>query len=155
MIVGDSYDENNNQTTLTIFPDGNILLPGKWTKTSFNHSSKQHFFKNNDSITVAVAKNKKENYPFYKPAQSDKDFLAEFTKWESEYFKSQGAAIHLLDDQAEKGYVLWKATIEKENINTIYLFGLKTGYAYNLLADSKTWADEKTKAFLIKLFNDN
>ena len=138
-----------------MFPNGNIVLPDKWTKSSYNQVSKQHFFKNNDSTTVAVAKNKKQEYPFYKSTQSNEDFLTEFTKWESDYFKSQGATIRLINDQSDKGYILWKATIEKENINTIYLFGLKGDYAYNLLGDSKTWTEEKIKAFLIKLFSDN
>jgi predicted phosphoadenosine phosphosulfate sulfurtransferase len=155
MIVGDNYDEKKNQTTLTMLPYGNIVLPDKWTKTSYNQVSKQHYFKNNDSTTVAVAKNQKQKYPFYKSEQSNKDFLTEFTKWESDHFKSQGATVSIIDDQSDKGYILWKAIIEKENINTFYLFGLKGDYAYNFLADSKTWTDEKIKSFLIKLFNDN
>ena len=155
IIVGANYDQHKNETILTIMPYGNIVLPGKWTKVSYDKVSKQHFFKSDDSITIAVAKNPKQQYPFYKSEQLNKDFLTEFTKWESDYFKTQGATINFIEDQSDKGYVLWKASIEKENINTIYLFGTKGDYAYNLLGDSKIWTDEKTKQFLINLFNNN
>lgn len=155
MIVGTNYNQQKNETILTVLPYGNIALPGNWIKVSYDKVSKQHFFKNDDSTTIAVTKNPKQQYPFYKSEQSNEDFLSEFTKWESDYFKTQGATINFIEDQSDKGYVLWKASIEKENINTIYLFGLKGDYAYNLLSDSKTWTDEKKKQFLINLFNNN
>jgi hypothetical protein len=155
MIIGANYDAQKDETILTILPYGNIVLPNKWTKTNYDEVSKQHFFTNNDSTTIAITKNPKKKYPFYKSEQSNKEFLTEFTKWESDHFKTQGATINLIEESSNKEYILWKASIEKENIITIYLFGLKGDYAYNFSGDSKMWTEEKIKQFLINLFNNN
>ena len=155
MIVGSDYDESKNQTTLTLLPYGGFVIPDKWTKTSYNEVSKQHYFHNTDSTTIALAKNPKEKYPFYKSGQSDKDFLTAFTSWESEHFKTQGAIITIIDDQPDKGYILWSAAVPAEGVSTIYLYGLKSKYAYNLSAYSKTWSNEKMQDFLVKLFDNN
>ncbi len=48
LIVSDSYNEKTKTTTLMLFPYGDIKIPGKWTKTSYNESSKQHHFSNID-----------------------------------------------------------------------------------------------------------
>ena len=155
MIVADSYDENKNQTTLTLLPYGNIIIPEKWTKTSFNQVSKQHFFKNNDSTTVAISKNPKEKYPVFKAEQTNKEFITDLVKWDAEYWKKEGLTIRTLDDQSDKGYILWQAKSEDKNVNTIFIFGSKNGFAYNFSGTSKTWTETRIKDFLVKLYNDN
>jgi hypothetical protein len=89
MIIADSYDEKKNQTTLTLLPYGNIVLPGKWTRTSYNQVSRQHFFTNHDSTTIAIAKNSKDKYPFFKPNRTDIEFVTSFVKWDSEYWENK------------------------------------------------------------------
>jgi hypothetical protein len=155
MIIADSYDENKNQTTLTLLPYGNIVLPDKWTKTSYDQFSQQHFFKNNDSTTIAVTKNPRDKYPFYKTNQTDQTFVTEFVKWDSEYWEKQGLTITTVDNQANKGYIIWQAENDKKNVNTIFLFGSKNGLAYNFSGTSTTWTDAQIKDFLVQLFNNN
>ena len=155
MIVADSYDEKKNQTTLTLLPYGNIVLPDKWTKTSYNQVSQQHFFTNNDSTTVAVTKNSKEKYPFFKPNQTDSEFLTDFVKWDAAYWVKLGFTVATVDNQSEKGYILWQAKSDEKNVNTIFLFGSKNGLAYNFSGTSKTWTETEIKDFLVQLFNDN
>ena len=155
MIIADSYDEKKNQTTLTLLPYGNIVFPDKWTKTSYNQVSKQHFFTNNDSTTVAVTKNPKDKYPFYKTNQTDNEFVTDFVKWDAEYWEKQGLTITTVDNQSEKGYILWQAKSDEKNVNTIFLFGSKNGLAYNFSGTSKKWTESKIKDFLVQLFNDN
>lgn len=155
MIIADSYDEKNNQTTLTLLPYGSIVLPDKWTKTSYNPVSKQHFFTNNDTTTVAVTKNPKDKYPFFKPDQTDNEFVTDFVKWDAEYWEKQGLTVTTVDNQSEKGYILWQAISEDKNLNTIFLFGSKNGLAYNFSGTSRKWTESKIKAFLVQLFNDN
>ena len=111
MIVADKYDATNNQTTLTILPYGNIIIPNEWKKTSYNQVSKQHFFQNSDLTTISIAKNLKEKYPFYKTEQNDKEFVAEFVKWDSEYWKQQGLEILTIENKAENA--------EKETVGGI------------------------------------
>lgn len=155
MIIADSYDEKKNQTTLTLLPYGNIVIPDKWRKTSYNQVSKQHFFINNDSTTVAVTKNPKDKYPFFKPKQTDSEFVTDFVKWDAEFWEKQGLTITTVDNQSDKGYILWQAKNDEKNVNTIFLFGSKNGLAYNFSGTSKTWTETKIKDFLVQLFNDN
>ena len=156
MIIADSYDEKKNQTTLTLLPYGNINLPDKWTKKSYNQVSKQHFFNNSDSTTVAVTKNPKQKYSFFNSEQADKEFVTEFVKWDAGYWKKQGLKTSIINDKSENGFILWQATDStKTNVNTIFLFGSKNGFAYGFSGTSKTWSEEKIQNFLIKLFNDN
>jgi hypothetical protein len=155
MVIADSYDEKNNQTTLTIIPYGNIVLPDKWTKTSYNQVSRQHFFNNNDSTTIAVTKNPKNKYPFFNPDKTDSEFVTDFVKWDADYWEKQGLTVTTVDNQSENGYILWQAKSDERNVNTIFLFGSKNGFAYNFSGTSKTWTEEKTKDFLVKLFNEN
>jgi hypothetical protein len=155
MIIADSYDENKNQTTLTLIPNGNIVILGKWIKTDYLQESRQHFFKNGDSTTVAVTKNPKQKYPFFKAEQTDKEFVADFVKWDSEYWVKQGISTKTLADQSNDGYILWQAMNEEKDINTIFLFGSKNGFAYNFSSTSKTWTEKEIQDFLVKIFNEN
>ncbi|MFA7446722.1 MAG: hypothetical protein WCY89_12320 [Flavobacteriaceae bacterium] len=155
MLISDNYDESKNQTTLMLFPYGNIVFPDKWTKTDFNQSSKQHIFTNNNSTTLAIAKNPKEKYPFFKTELTDKEFVADFVQWDSEYWRNQGITVSIINDQSDNGYILWKATNEEKSINTIFLFGAKNDFGYNFSVASETWSEEKIKDFLIDLYINN
>lgn len=155
MIIADNYDEKKNQTTLTLLPYGNIVLPNKWTKTNYNQVSKQHFFTNNDSTTVAVTKNSKDKYPFFKTEQSDSEFVTDFVKWDAEYWEKLGLTVTTVDNQSKEGYILWQAKNDEKNVNTIFLFGSKNGLAYNFSGTSKSWSETKIKDFLVQLFIDN
>ena len=147
MLIGDSYDEKKDETTLMLLPYGNITLPKKWIKTDYLASSRQHFFINNDSTTISVAKNLREKYSFYNPNQSDKEFVTEFVKWDSDYWKEQGLNVMIIDDQANQDYILWQAKNKERNINTIFLFGVKNKFAYNFSATSRTWSETEIKDF--------
>lgn len=154
-IVSDSYDEKKNQTTLTLLPYGNIVIPDKWTKTSYNKVSRQHFFTNNDSTTVALTKNPKDKYPFYRTNQTDSEFVAEFVKWDGDFLERQGLTVTTIDNQSNKGYILWQVISVEKKVNTIFLFGSKNGLAYNFSGSSKTWTETKIRDFLVQLYNDN
>ncbi len=156
MLIADSYDEKKNETTLTLLPYGNIVLPDKWKKINYNSTSKQHFFENSDSTTVAVTKNPREKYPFYQATQTDKDFVTKFVKWDGEFWEKQGLTVKKINDKSDNGYIVWQAIKgDSNNVNTLFLFGSKSGYAYNFSGTSKSWSDQKIEEFLINLFNTN
>jgi hypothetical protein len=156
MIVADNYDIKQNQTTLTLLPYGNIVFPNKWNKTSYNNVSKQHFFTNNDSTTIAVAKSPREKYPFYKSSQTDKEFVSEFVKWDAEYWKNQGLTVKTISDKSDNGFIVWQVTDEKKKkVNTIFIFGSKNNFAYNFSGTSQKWTDDNIQQFLTKLYTDN
>ncbi len=151
LIIGDHYDEETDITTLIIMPYGNILIPGKWTKTSYYEDSRQHIFKNADSVHIAVTKAPQEKYSFYEEGISDGQFAEKFYEWEKEYFEEQGYTVELLQNDA--GFIVWRAVIGDEN--TILLFGAKNPYAFNLAVFSDIWPDEKRIEFLENIFKNN
>lgn len=152
MLVSDAYDKETNQTSLTLLPYGTITIPGQWTKTSYNEVSRQHFFIDTDSTSIAVTKNPQEKYPFYRDNLTDVEFAEKFFEWEREFYEKRS---FLIDRQGEEGqnYVLWKAS--GENANTLFLYGAKNGFAYNFAVFSDNWSDEKRVEFVKKLFEEN
>lgn len=155
MIIGDHYEEKKDETILTLLPYGNIVIPGKWTKTHYNQTSKQHTFKSADSTSLAVAKNPKDKFSFYKKEMSDKEFVHAFVDWETDYYGKQGVTSRKLDDQSDKGYIIWKAEKPDENVNTTVLYGVKNGFAYGFMIPATQWSEERVKTFLVGLFNAN
>ena len=94
MIVADSFDENKNVTTLTLLPYGNIDIPGQWTKAKHNEISRQHFFIDLDSTSIAVTKNPQEKYPFYSETITETEFVRKFFEWEKNHYEKQGFDIN-------------------------------------------------------------
>ena len=151
MIVSDSYDQNKNITTLVLLPYGNIDIPGQWTKTKYNEVSRQHFFDDKDSTTIAVTKNPQEKYPFYIETITNKEFVRKFFEWEKDHYKQQGFEIK--EKSKSENFIVW--TVKGKNTNTIFLYGAKDGYAYNLGVFSDNWTEEKRIQFLKNLFVKN
>jgi len=151
MIVADSYDQDKNVTTLTLLPYGNIDIPGQWTKTKYNAVSRQHFFLDKDSTSIAVTKNPQEKYPFDSDSLTDKEFAIKFFKWEKDFYEKQGFQI----DEKTSGdnFVIW--TANRNDANTILLYGAKDDFAYNFAVFTDNWTEEKRIEFLTGLFERN
>ncbi|GAB5556829.1 MAG: hypothetical protein SchgKO_10420 [Schleiferiaceae bacterium] len=150
-LISDDYNQEKNVTTLTILPHGHIVIPGKWTKTSYNEVSRQHFFVNEDSITIAVAKNPQDKYPFYQESMTDQEFVRKFYEWDSEYYEKQGFEIK--ENTIGDNYVVW--TVSGKGAHTTFLFGGKDKYAYNIAVFTEQWTEEKRIEFLKSLFEGN
>lgn len=154
MIIADRYNKKKDQTTLTILPYGNIVFPGKWKKTDYNPSSKQHFFRNTDSTILIIAKAPQDRFDFYTKNNSDKEFVAAFYKWENDYWLQQGLSSKLFNDQSDQGYILWQLFGQKASTTT-FLLGSKNGYAYNLSTVSKIWNEKQQQQLLTDIFLTN
>ena len=63
-IVSIDYDAKKDITSYMVLPYGSVDIPGKWTKGGYNSSSKQQFFMNNDSISIAVGLGAVDKYEF-------------------------------------------------------------------------------------------
>lgn len=150
MLVADRY-EDKNITTLAIIPYGNIDIPGHWTKTGYNEVSKQHFFVDKDSTSLAVAKNPQENYPFYAETMTDSAFTREFYHWEKEYYEEKGS--HINEVASNGNFVVW--TAKGNDVNTIFLLGAKNNHAYNFAIFGENWSEEERIEFLLTLFDMN
>lgn len=151
--VADRYDPNADQTTLTIIPYGDIVIPGEWNKTEYNETSTQHFFTNSDSTILAISKNPHEKYPFYKESLNDSAFTAEYFKWDADFLVQQGYQTELVKDNQEKGYIIWRATAP--GIENTYLFGSKNKYGYNFMLASDSLRDEQKISFLEEMYVKN
>ncbi|MDR6300131.1 hypothetical protein [Mesonia maritima] len=150
-IITENYNKEQDVTTLTLIPSGNILIPGQWTKTKFNELSKQHFFTNKESHSIAVAKNPQKTYPFYSENTSNEKFVRSFFKWEKEYYEKQGFKIN--EKESGDNYVIW--TAKANNVNTIFLYGAKNNFAYNFSILTDDLSESKRVKFLKELFQEN
>ena len=55
MLTSRDYDSKEDKTDYLYFPYGDIALPGKWVETTYNSSSRQQFFINQDSVSIAIS----------------------------------------------------------------------------------------------------
>jgi len=153
LIFSDRFDEQKNQTILSIVPYGNFILPGNWSKTSYNEVSHQHFFHQSEEKTnVAIAKTRPNGYPFYKSGMSDSSYLHTFYQWEADYLRTQNLTVEMVDDRTAEGYLIWRVFNEAGDYNTLFLFGIKNGFSYNLSSDSATRTEPERQVFIVDLF---
>lgn len=150
-IIGGDYNESKNQTDYFVLPFGSVSLPGKWVKTKYNNISKQQFFKNADSITIAIAFNPIDGYEFNTDnSKKGVEFVNAFYKWDAQYFAdTYKLKQEKIESDENKNYIIWHLFGESNTIiyDTYFLFGEKNGYASNLsiMKTDKWSSDEKIK----------
>lgn len=149
---GDSYDETADKTTYILVPYGNVEIPGKWKRTTYNQVSRQQFFTDSDSSTIAIAKNPKERYPFYLETKSDYELVTDFFKWDSEYWEKQGYKVIKIEENETENFIIWQ--IAGDKVNNIFLFGLKNNLITNYMVSSK-WTDKEKIEFVTNLYRNN
>lgn len=132
-------------------PYGNIDIPGQWTKTKYNEISRQHFFIDDDSTSIAVTKNPQEKYPFYIENLEDLEFARKFYQWEKDHYEKQGFEIN--EKTSGDNFMIW--TANDNNTNTIFLYGAKNKMAYNFAIFTDNWMQKKQIEFLTSLFEKN
>ncbi|WP_222539106.1 hypothetical protein [Pedobacter polysacchareus] len=153
-IVSDTYNKKLDQTTLVLIPYGNVTFQGKWKKFRSDESSKQYFFRDQDSTVLSIAKVPQKDYPFYEQGLDDKSFPLAIYNWEKDYMTKYGKVQpKLITDQSDQGYVLWQ--VEAKDVHTILLNGSRNEYAYNFSISSKKWSDERKIGFLTEIFKQN
>ena len=65
-IVGGEYKADKNITEYFVMPYGEVSLPGKWEKWQYVSNARQQFFKNADSVTIAISFGPANKYEFNK-----------------------------------------------------------------------------------------
>ncbi len=153
-IVLDTYDAKTDLTTFEKSPLGSIKIPGKWTKTTYNELSKQYFFKNSDTILIAVAINLNSHYPFYSKGMTDNSFINEFYEWDSKFLADQikGTRVILKNDTINHS-IIWHL-YNNENINSYYLFGIEKGKTFTIFITTAKWDESKKIKFLQTVYNN-
>ncbi len=156
-IVGVDYNETKNETDYLVFPYGSVTIPGKWEKTNYNATSKQQFFRNQDSISIAIAFGRFDNYKFNTDgSKKGHEFIKAYYEWDSKYFvDSYGVERQLFEDDSTNNFIIYRiyGQSEKDNLNTYFLIGEKNGNISNFSIFFTDKWDEKEKIdFLKKLF---
>jgi hypothetical protein len=154
-IESDFYEAKTNKTTFTKLPFGSISMPGKWTKVSYNAVSKQHNFKNADSILTAVAINRASSYPFYKAGMSSNELVKALYEWDSQYLaeKTRGSRSIVLQDTVEQ-YIIWQiiGKYDKFDIDNHYLFGSENGIIFTVFIGTAKWTNEQKIDYLRSVY---
>ena len=156
-IVGCDYDEKKNQTDYFVIPYGSVSIPGEWSRTIYNQISKQQFFKNSDSIIVAIAFGPCNRYEF-NATDSKKgfEFVEAFYEWEAEFYVNN---YHLHQEKIESNekdnYIIWRVFGENNDRywDTYFLFGERNGFASNFsIMKTNKWTEEEKVTFLKNLY---
>ena len=151
-IVGGDYDAAKNVTEYFVFPYGSVSLPGKWDKLKYDQSSRQQFFRNEESVTVAIAFGPSNKYEFNMDGSlKGHDFVKAFYKWESDYFKSAGYECTILENDSANPYLLFK--VVGDDVNSVLLFGeTNAGVSNFSVQTADKWTEAEKIQFLKTLF---
>ncbi len=156
-IVGCDYDKVKDQTDYFIFPYGSVSIPGEWNKTTYNHNAKQQFFKNSDSITIAIAFGPCDKYEFnITNPKKGFAFVKAFYEWDSEFFvNNYHLTQELVESNENDNFIIWRAFGENNDTywDTYFLFGEKNGLANNFsIMTTDKWTREDKVNFLKGLY---
>lgn len=151
------YNEQKNRTDYFVLPFGSTSIPGKWTKTKYNEVSHQQFFKNKDSVSIAIAFTPVNKYEFNtKNPKKGFEFVNAFYEWDSEYFvtKHKLQREKIESNELQK-YIIWRllGKLDNANYDTYFLFGEKNGYANNFsVSTTNKWSSEEKVKFLKEMY---
>lgn len=155
VLYSDNYDKIKDETSVMIFPYGQVSLPGKWRKVRYAPVSGQYFFSKGDSTQFAVALQPWDQYEFSQdsPGVNRENFVRKFYEWDGNYLKEvTKGKLRVIEENKEKHYIVWNLK-KGDGENSYFLYGLKGNVAYNLYLDSDTWDEQTIVPFLVKAFN--
>ena len=154
-IVGGEYDVKKNVTEYFVYPYGSVALPGKWEKTTYNRTSRQQFFINQDSISVAVAFGRYDNYEFNGGGSiKGFDFLKAYYDWETKYFRgTYGFQSSVIEENKEDNYMLFRVfgNYEDSKYDTYYLLRENSGNVSNITINATSEWTESEKVDFLKM----
>lgn len=125
---------------------GELRIAGIWNQLNTMDDSGQTYLKNNDGVIIAVAKNPKKAYPFFKINKSDYQNVVGFYKWDSEYRKENHFKTVKIKENSELAYVIWKYADDK--MDNVFLFGSVKENFINLLVYTNSWSEIEKIKFL-------
>lgn len=157
-IVGGGYNESKNVTDYMVFPYGSVSIPGKWTKTSYNSISRQQFFENKDSISIAIAFCRYDKYEFNAQGQHKGfEFVEAYYEWDTKYFiETYGLQRQEIERDSVNGFMTYRifGQIDESLIDTYFLISEKNGNITNLsILATKKWSESDKLSFLKGLIN--
>jgi hypothetical protein len=147
--------KKENINTVADFGDrGQLILPGDWQLSSENKLTNQKFFRNKDSVLIAVTINPMNKFGFYSIGMVDTVFTRSFYEWESKHYKKQGYEVKILEQQYNGQYIIFSA--KNAETNATLLYGGKKDKGYSLIVlDPRKLSINQQKSFLIQLYREN
>ena len=139
------FEKNNWRESLTILHHNIAEL---YQSMGNNEEAKQQFFKNQDSVIVAVSFARYDKYEFnMEGALKGNDFVKAFYEWDSKYFESNGYKRQVLESDLTGQYIIYR--IYGEKVNTYFLIRVKDGYVSNISINyTDKWTESKKIQFL-------
>jgi len=148
-----NYDATKNITRFEKLPLGYVDIPGKWYETTYNDYSKQQFFKNADSVSIAVVFWPQNQYSIYKHGETNMAFLKDYYDMNVKTIamQSKGQWSIIKQDSINQNYILSKFYNDSK-VDTYYLYGLINGSFYNLFVKTNKWNEQQKIDFLESMF---
>jgi len=149
-----NYDEKTNTTKYREYPLGALDIPGKWYNTRYSKISGQYFFKNQDSVSLAIAFNPANKYEFYKSNLSENELLKEYYEWDSKYLKElvNGERSIIKFDTVSK-FIEYRIYNDIK-VNSYLLIAIKRGILINFSINTKKWNEREKINFLDTLYKN-
>jgi hypothetical protein len=155
-VVGGDYNESKHETDYFVLPYGSVKLPGKWEKTIYNSVSSQQFFRNKDSITIAISFGRIDKYEFNTDdSKKGYEFVEAFYDWDSEYFVNQGLKRQIIVRDSINKYMIYRiyGEYKKDELDTYFLIGERNGSINNFsITKSDKWTEDESIDFLKRIF---
>jgi len=116
----------------------------------------QQFFKNRDSIGVAIAFNPSSNYEFnLKGTLTEFKFVKAFYEWDSKYFVDHGLNRIIIEQDSINNFIVYRiyGITNQRKFDTYFLIGEKNKNARNFsITYTDKWTEQKKVDFLKSLF---
>jgi len=157
-IVGGDYNKSKDKTEYFVYPYGSVEIPGKWEKTNSITTSRQQFFRSQDSVIIAIAFGRYNKYEFnLDGSQTGNNFVKAYFEWDSKYFiNSHGLKRQLLESDSTNRFMIYRiyGLIENGKFDTYFLIGEKNGNISNFsISSTDKWTEGDKINFLKKLFS--
>jgi hypothetical protein len=157
-LIGGNYNDTKNETDYFVLPYGTVTLPGKWEKTNYNTISKQQFFRNQDSVIIAIAFGRFDKFEFnMNGSETGYNFVKAFYEWDSKYFvDSHGLKRQPLESDSSKNFMVYRifGQIGKGKFDTYFLIGEKNGNISNFsISETDKWTESEKTTFLKHIFD--
>jgi hypothetical protein len=132
---------------------GEVKIPGDWKLLNTTDDSGQTYLKNNDNVIIAIAKNPKKAYSFFKSNKSAFENVKLFYIWDSDYRKENNFKTTKIKENSNLEYIIWK--YNEQNIDNVFLFGSVKDSFINLLVYTNDWSEDEKILFLENLYKLN
>jgi hypothetical protein len=148
------FSKVSDTTSFKYTADKTIKIPGDWKLTQVLKGSRQVFFKNEDSTTIAIAVHTASTFPSYKEIQTEFETAYAFYEWDSKFMKEEEKMeVKKIKEDKEKAYIVWSA---KDAYNDNYhLFARNNDDLYNFMIYDEKMTLEKKVAFLEMMYDLN